>query len=332
MTSPEGHRHSDVPRAPRQYHAQYSYQNYRSDGGGREEVARLSAQLMKTRDELEAERMKSANMRKTIAIENEKVMDAALSSMTTDLLNKQAKTLAHQAKVEAKERDLEYRQARIKQLEVYLSEGQKQVYHQYDEEVGGRTMSDVDREHERRQAELKAQRDVADLEGKLTTRLQHLQIREAAQQMREQQYKAMMRSSFETETKEKAMPDMEAKLNEVAEIEYNRGFGAGKVAGRVDAEEEARQKGFLEGYGTCHRAEVTLSKFRQGLIPRDSPELDFIFDPAHPHNIFTMGARIGGMNLEKEKKHIRNAVQQKESKVEKQSNQEQKKAEEAIHK
>ncbi|KAH7074505.1 hypothetical protein BKA63DRAFT_533622 [Paraphoma chrysanthemicola] len=285
-------RYSDLPRAPRQPYGQHSNFNYRPDND-RGDLARLGAQLMKVRTELDAERKKSANMRKVIGAEKQQEMDAALVSMTTDLLSKQAEALSSKMRLKAKERELAYREARIQQLEVYLSEGQKQIYHQDDGELGDRTMADVDREHERRQAELKMQKVTADMEGKFATRLQHLQLREAAQQMREQQYKALIRGEIKSELKCRTEPEIEEKITETADIEYNRGFGAGKEAGRKQAEEEAHERGFLEGYGACHRAEATLSKFRQGIISRDSPELDFIYDAAHPHNPFTIGEKMG---------------------------------------
>ncbi|KAF1915624.1 hypothetical protein BDU57DRAFT_452017, partial [Ampelomyces quisqualis] len=290
--TPDAPAYADVPRAPRTFQAHNSYQTYRFDGG-REELARTGAQVMKLRNELEAERKKSANMRKSVEEEKEKVMEAALSTMTTELLNKQVKMLTHQAGVEAKERDLQFREARIEQLEVYLSEGQKQVYRQSIGDEGGLTMAEVDREHDCRQAELQAKKYIADMEGKLAIRLQGLQLREAAQQMREQQYKALMRSSLEAETKQRMAQEIDARVNEVADMEYNNGFGAGRVAGHADVEVEVRQQGFLEGYNACRETEVLLSKTRQGLISRDSPELDFLYDSAHPRNPFTMGTRIG---------------------------------------
>ncbi|KAH7087453.1 hypothetical protein FB567DRAFT_346102 [Paraphoma chrysanthemicola] len=287
-------RYPDLPRAPRQPYGQHNNFNYRPEND-RGDPARSSAQLMKVRNELDAERKKSANMRKMIGAEKQREMDAALVSMTTDLLSKQAETLSSKLRLEAKERELAYREARIQQLEVYLSEGQKQIYHQDDGELGDRTMADVNRQHERRQAELKMQKVTADMEAKFATHLQHLQLREAAQKMREQQYKALIRGEIEAELKGRTGPEIEEKINEVADMEYNRGFGAGKEAGRKQAEEDARERGFLEGYGACHRAEVTLSKSRQGLISRDSPELDFIYDAAHPHNPFTMGEKMGAL-------------------------------------
>jgi hypothetical protein len=286
----------ETPRGPRQHFVPQLQHGYRSDGG-REEVARLSAQVMKLRNELDMEREKSAHMRKSVENEKRQGLQATLSSMMSDLLRNQADTLAHKAKVEAMGRDLEYRAKRIEQYEVFLTEGQKQAYHKYDEhDPKGRTMDDVIRKHEYRQAELKAQKSITDAEGKLAIRSQGLQLREVAQRMREEQYMALMRKVWEAELDEKNTPAMKARLAEIADIEYNNGYGAGKEAGRKEAEEEDRQYGFLEGYGACHRAEVIISKFRQGLISRDSPELDFIYNPAHPHNLFTMGAKVGALN------------------------------------
>jgi hypothetical protein len=317
-----------MPRAPRN-----QYVNMSRGYDGREELARLSAQLMKVRTELDAERKKSTNMRKSVEEEMKAIMDTALTSCTTDILNKQFKTLAHQGKVDAKERELLFRQACIEQTEIFLSEGQKHVYRQSTPEEDAKgaplTMAEVHREHERRQAELAAEKNISDREVKLATRLQALQLRESAQQMREQQYKALIRTGSECETRDKAIPNMEAKLNEVAELEYNRGFGAGKVAGRADADEVAREQGFLEGYDSCHCNQVALSKMRQGLIARDSPELDFLYDAAHPHNFFNMGARIAGLNTGKEKKIVAIGTQ---AQIKERPVQEQRKPEEQVRK
>jgi hypothetical protein len=325
-------RYADIPRAPRSTHTQNSFHTYRSDGGGREELARLTAHLMKSRNELEAERKKSIGMRKLIEEDMRKGMEASLASMTTDLLNKQFKLLAHQEKVDAKERELRYREERIEQLEVFLSEGQKYVHRQNNKE-DGLSIVEVRSEHDRRQAELTVRKDFADREHQLAVRLQGVQFREAAQHMREQQYKAIIHDSFEAGMREKTMPDIEAKLEAVADVEYNRGFGAGKTAGRAEIEEETRQQGFLEGYQACHRAQVTLSNFRYGRIARDSPELDFVYDPAHPQNLFAMGAKVGGLlSLDKGKKVVAQPQTHPQAPVEKQAVREQKRVGESIRK
>jgi hypothetical protein len=292
----------------------------------------MGAQLMKTRNELDFERKKSAGMRKAIEEAKEQAMDAALSDMTMNLVHKQAEMLARAAKVGAKERDLQYRETRIEQVEFYLSVGQKCLdFHRLHE--GDRLdMAGVDREHDRHQAELTAKKQIADMEGKVMIRLQDVQLREEALQMREQQYKAIIRGSLEAEMRETAMSDMEARLNEVADIEYNRGFGAGKVAGRHEAEKETQQRGFLEGYSACRRADIALSKVEHGLIPHDSSELEFLYNAAHPQNPFTIGAKIGAMGISNGEKHASNGAHHGQTRVESKPVEEQKKAEEPVRK
>jgi hypothetical protein len=288
---------------------------------------------MKTRNELEAERKKRTGMRKSIEDEIRTGMEATLASMTADLLDKQYKTLAQQQKMDAKERGLRLREDRIEQLEVFLSEGQKYAYRQENEEEDGLSMTEVRSEHDRRQFELAVRKGFTDCESKLAVDIQALQIREAGLQMREQQYKALMRSSFEAEMRDKTLPDIEAKLEAAAVVEYNRGFGVGKAAGRAEAEEETRQQDFLEGYQACYRAQVALSNFRHGRIARDSPELDFIYDPAHPHNLFAMGARVGGLlSVDKGKKATGSSGAHTQGQMAEQPLQEQKKVEEPVRK
>ncbi|KAH7378475.1 hypothetical protein DE146DRAFT_626418, partial [Phaeosphaeria sp. MPI-PUGE-AT-0046c] len=288
-------RYVDLPRAPRFQGRQNDLTNYNT-GGGPAESARLGALLMKARNELEEQRKANANLRKSIGEETQKVTDEALSASTLELLNKQIKTLAYQAKLEAKERELQFREDRIEQIEVFLSEGQKYIHRQTNGEEG-MSMAEVVSEHESRQAELIPKKNIADREAKLSMHFQSLQIHEAAQQMREQQYKALVRGSLEAELRARFMPDMKVKLEEVAELEFNRGYGEGKAAGRKEADIGIRQKGFFEGYDACHRAQAALRSVRAGRIPCDSPELDFLYDASHPHNAYNVGSRSGGVVL-----------------------------------
>jgi hypothetical protein len=242
----------------------------------------VEAKLRRAEDELNAERSRNTKLRQTLELEHQKETDAALSSMTMELVHKQGKALADPAKI-------------IEQLEYYLSEGQKYLNHQYEAEEGGRrVVYDLNRrEHEFSLEQLKAQKYMADRKAEIVMRAKAIHNRETAQMMREQQSVAINRKTIEAELRETMVFDMDDKLAELADTEYNSGFGAGKEAGRIEATEESRQNGFLEGYGACHRAQVALSNFRHGRITHDSPELAFLLDPAHPHNSFTMGTRIG---------------------------------------
>ena len=289
MISPnEVNRFNDAPRATRSHFNSHGSRG--GDHGDREQIVRMNAQVMKLKNELDAERNKGVRLRKSIEAEQQQKVEAASSVMLTNLLRDQATTLTLKSKVEARERDLDEREQKITQFEVYLSEGQKQLMYAL-EENGDRPMSAVQMEHARREAELNAQKAMADMNGKLNIKIEALRLREAAQQMREQNWKAIAREQLEAEFADNSITH--EKADEVAEEAYNDGFGAGKEAGRKEALKESHQRGFLEGYGACHRTQVTLSKVRQGLIARDDPELDFLYDANHPHNLWNIGEMVG---------------------------------------
>lgn len=266
----------------------YQIPSHRRDIDG-EQAARLHAQLMKVQNDLSAERQKNANLCKSIEAEQQQKIEAAFSSMVSSLLCKQIEVHTLAAKNEERERDFDFRDKKIKQLEVYLCEGQKQIKYELDDR-GIRPMEEVDREYIRRNAELSVRKNMADMESKITARVERVRIREAAQKLREVQYRALIRDSIESELRANSVT--KDKVDEIAELEYNRGFAAGKASGRAETIEEARQKGFLEGYGACHRAQVAVSDMRAGRLRHDSVELDFLFDPGHLHNPYNIGVQL----------------------------------------
>jgi len=304
MSPIDANRFNDAPRAPRSHFNSHGSRG--GDHGDREQIVRMNAQVMKLKNELDAERNKGVRLRKSIEAEQQQKVEAASSVMLTNLLRDQATTLTLKSKVEARERDLDEREQKITQFEVYLSEGQKQLMYAL-EENGDRPMSAVQMEHARREAELSAQRAMADINGKLNIKIEALRIREAAQQMREQNWKAIVREQLEAEFADNSITH--EKADEVAEEAYNDGFGAGKEAGRKEALKESHQRGFLEGYGACHRTQVALSKMRQGLIARDDPELDFLYDACHPHNLWNIGEMVGRLQrddkIAQTKEHVK---------------------------
>jgi hypothetical protein len=282
----------------------------------------MKASLEKARSELQAEKNKNAHLRSNIAAELQQKMEAGSSAMLANLLRDQGETLALKARLEAKERDLEHRAEKIYHLEVYLAKGQKKLLDTL-EEHSGRPWSETQVELAKTQAKLEVWKEQADIEGKLAMKIEGLGLQQAAQKMDEQQYKAGIREVIEAEVSEKAVPfdrvddiardayddgysagkkdsrkKSAKKNNDIAEDEYNDGFAAGKEVGRKEALAEAHQKGFLEGYGACHRTQTSLYNLRAGRIPHDSPELDFLFDPAHPHNLHNIGAQIRKAELE----------------------------------
>ena len=279
----------------------------------REQVARLTAQLMKTQNDLNAERKINYHLRKTSEAEHWQKTEIALSSSLTNLLQKQVEGLALKAKNEATAQDLQYRDRKIEQLEIFLSEGQKQFKYELDKR-GLRPVDAVEREHIRREAELALKRDIAVVEEDLKTRFESLRLREGVQKMREEQYKVLIWASVETELREKAVSP--EKVTEIAEVEYNDGYAAGKIAARKDADKEGRRKGFLEGYAACYTAQSAVANLRSGRISYDSKELEFLFDPTHPHNPYNIGLQLGTQKTEKAEKEAVTAKQEEEEKEE----------------
>ncbi|KAL6706633.1 hypothetical protein ACN47E_005175 [Coniothyrium glycines] len=271
----------------------YRPTSYRNDGDG-EQVVRLGAQLMKARDELVAARLENANQRETMEAEQRQKIETAFSSMLADLLRKQVEALNLKAKVEAKERDLEYREKCIGQLEVFLSEGQKQLNRQLDVD-GFQSMNACDHEHKMHQAELRAEKSIQDANSKVEVEFEQLRLHQAALKLREQQYKASIYSQIESEFHSKQITP--EKIEEVADLEYSRGFRFGKEAGHKAGLLEAGQVQYLRGYASCHRALSSLANLRAGRIAHDSPELAFLFDAGHPENPFLVGKKAAQLDM-----------------------------------
>lgn len=284
-----------VPRAPRSYFPPVGHQPSRPPLDF-DELQRTKAQLIKARSDLDVERKVNAEMRKTVGAEKQASIGAAMANMLSDLLQKQADALTAKAKTQEKERDLQYREQRITQLETYLSNGQKQLKWQL-EQRGIRAMSEVDEAHLRREVELKMKHQLSDIEGKIGIQVERLRHQEAAQKIREQQYKALIRDALENESREQLAHDMQAKTGDAkfAEEAYERGLSDGKKSGVTKGSEAELKQEFLQGYAACYRTLTALHNVRNGKIAVDSPEVASLFDPTHPENPHNVGLDIGRM-------------------------------------
>ena len=270
---------------------------------------------MKARNDLEVERKVNAEMRRTVGAEKQASFGAAMSDMLTDLLQKQADALTAKAKTQEKERDLQYREQKIAQLENYLSDGQKQLKLQL-EQQGIRSMSAVDGANLRHEVELKMRHQLTDIQGKIAIQVEQLRHQEAAQKVREQQYKALIHDALEDEVREQLAQDVQTKATgtKAHEAAYKRTLAEGKKVGSAGAFEVALRHEFLKGYAACYRSQIALHNMRNGHLAADSPELSFLYDPTHaesPHNI---GLSIGRMELaagEGEKSTVEDVISRK---------------------
>ncbi|KAF2623974.1 hypothetical protein BU25DRAFT_493885 [Macroventuria anomochaeta] len=287
--------------APRNYYPPVGYRPSRPPLDY-DELQRTKAQLMKARNDLEVERKVNAEMRKRVGAEKQASIGAAMSDMLTALLQKQADTLAAKAKTQEKERDLQYRERKIAQLEDYLSDGQRQLKYQL-EQQGIRSMSVVDRANLRREVELKVRHQFSDIEGKIAIQVERLCHQEAAQKIHERQYKALIHDAVENEIREQLARDVQVKIADakVAEAAYKRGVAEGKKVRGAEASEATLKQEFLKGYAACYRSQTTLYNVRNGHIAADSPELVFLYDPTQVENTHNLGLSIGRMEVAAEK-------------------------------
>jgi hypothetical protein len=286
------------PRSSRPPYAPSTYHNSRGPVDAAE-YARLSAQVMKMRDGLQAAQKENAEMRVQIETEKQKSLDAAMSGLLTDLLRKQAEALDMKAKAQAKQYELQYREQKIEQLEVFLAKGQKQFHYELDQR-GIQPMSAIEAERIRENLALEMKRQFASTEIRLANTADRIRQRESVQEIREQQYKATVRDAMEREIREKMGLEMQSRAEDskCAEIEHQRGFIEGRRIGRNEAMQEIGRKHYLKGYLACNHTQTVLHKVRSGHIPPDSNELAFLFDPTHRENLFNLGREVGMMSVQ----------------------------------
>lgn len=295
----QGSKHAFPPNeastGPRNNHVPYEF---RRDWAQPEQVVRLRAELIKVKSELHAERSKALELRQTLEASHRENVDAAFSTMLTTLLHQQTEALALKAHAQAHERSLQLREKHIQQLEIFLAQGQKHLMSHHAGETGDRPMSSLQLEHAQRQAELALRSTLASTEAQLSLQAETLRLREAAQEMRETQYKLLIRESLLAELKKASATSSisRAEAAETAQAQYAAGFARGVETGRKHACDEAVDRAFLQGYKQCHSALAALSLLRQGKLQVGNEELQFLFDPAHALGLYSVGVRIGRLD------------------------------------
>ncbi|KAF3035948.1 hypothetical protein E8E12_005943 [Didymella heteroderae] len=282
-----------IPRPARGYYPPVSHQpsrpllNY-------DELQRAKSELRKARSDLDFERKVNVEMRKTVGTEKQASVGAAMADTLNDLLQKQADALAEKSRVQDKERDLQYREQKVTQIETYLANGQKQLKWQL-EQQGIRAMSKVEEANLWHQVELQMKHRLSEIEGKIEIQVERLRHQEAAQEIREQQYKILIRNALENELREQLAQDMQAKITDVRDTKaaYENGLTDDKKSKDTKSSEDEHKQDFLKGYAACYRALTNLHKVRTGKTAVDSPDIAFLFDPTHPENPYNVGLDIG---------------------------------------
>ncbi|EMD67520.1 hypothetical protein COCSADRAFT_81534, partial [Bipolaris sorokiniana ND90Pr] len=292
---------NNVPRFRDNLRYNNTHHSSHSDNIPSEQMVRLNAQLLKAKQELEQERTKNANLHRTIQDAQHEHLEAAFSTMLTTLLHEQTEALALQSRAAAHQRSLDIREKKISQQEVFLAAGQKHLMTKLDQ-TGNSTLSAAHYIHLHEKMQLDKKSHIAALESRMAIERQTLTLRAAAQAKREQQYKTLLRQSLEAEFAASHVSSAESEV--LAEIRFQRGFDAGKEEGRKEADREEKKRAYLEGYRTCFQAQAALSSLRKGA----STEVQELLDPTAEGNLFSMGTRVGMMEVEVamktgEKKH-----------------------------
>ncbi|KAF2679653.1 hypothetical protein K458DRAFT_115607 [Lentithecium fluviatile CBS 122367] len=269
----------------------------------RDELARTQAALTRVRQELASEHLTNQTMRPKVEAEVRNTTETAFHAMLKDLLRKQILVIKQSADLHKRANDIKRREQLAQQLESFLTIGQQQIY--LAREVQQRevyTIAPAELDLARRQGEAEAVQKFHEVELKLTTLREQLNLRESNLAMREAAYKAQVCDALETELRRKLESEIEARVTEcITEAEYQRGFEAGKAAENTDHREKVQGNGFVEGYNACRKTMDALLKFRAGKIPYDSPDLDFLTNSDHPWNPFNMGMQIGRLGAQETK-------------------------------
>ncbi|XP_014553716.1 hypothetical protein COCVIDRAFT_18444 [Bipolaris victoriae FI3] len=279
---------NNVPRFHNNLRYNNTHHGSRGDNIPSEQMVRLNAQILKTRQELDQERTKNANLRKTIQDAQHEHLEAAFSSMLATLLREQTEALALQSRAATHQRSLDMREKKISQQEAFLAAGQKHLMTKLDQDTST-SMSAAHYAHLHQQMELDKQAHIAALESRMAMERQTLTLHAAAQHKREQQYKTLVRQSIEAEIAANYMSNAEAES--LAEVRFQRGFDAGKDEGRKERAREEKERAYLEGYRACFQAQAALSSLRKGA----SAEVQGLLDLMGEENLFSVGLRVGRM-------------------------------------
>ncbi|ORX96553.1 hypothetical protein BCR34DRAFT_607606 [Clohesyomyces aquaticus] len=253
----------------------------------RQTISRLSQQQQDMQ-------RKDSVLRAAIAKDVQSTTDEALDDLLKDVLHRRMELIKLDATIKKEQLDLERHKAAIEQHELFIVEGMKQMWYGLDAQ-GIRKTSELELNAARKAGEADALERHRRANINFTAKAQQHQNREAYLQSRESHMAIRLRESIEKEVRERLEASITKRISETA---YERGFKEGKEVGRQEAVDEARARGFDDGYKEARRTAEMLSALRRGEIRGDNEELEFLVNLDHPQNPFNRGLRIGQRNTE----------------------------------
>ncbi|KAF2114759.1 hypothetical protein BDV96DRAFT_599948 [Lophiotrema nucula] len=270
---------------PRPFPHQQHYNAYRD----RDELRRLQPQLVKTEQDLRALRDENRMLRKKLEEQPHDKTNAGLLGLFQEVVNKQAEVQQEKSSMARMDLKLREKTANVERIELFLSEGQKQLKRRL-EDQGLRTASELELEHARAEGQAATYQKLRDIDTRLADRQMKANLCEAELEFRQRHWKLEARDGLIAELRKTLRSEIH---DEIAEVEYEQGFRAGKDAGLAENAEVAKHEGFLQGYEAARKAQDKLAALKQGKIAYDSADLDFLFDFSHPQNPFNLGRQLG---------------------------------------
>ena len=252
----------------------------------------MQAQLTQVRKELAVERERAQTMRKEIRSELQNELDTAAGPILASVLRDQAALEKQRASLSLKESELQHRFAQVKHTEEFLAAGQRHLYYAL-REKDIQTMTAAELEYATQQEQANAMAALRRKEITLNTKAEQLKLRENSLTKREQIWRSQLQRQIEADLKEDFDQDFELRKHQIQSAAYQQGFEDGKEEGVKEAIEEEQTKSFTAGYSAALHAQMALQALKNGTLPSNSPDLNFIMDLDHPSNPFNMIMQIG---------------------------------------
>ncbi|KAF2275282.1 uncharacterized protein EI97DRAFT_468215 [Westerdykella ornata] len=290
-----------------------SYGNINNNGyanGGRPffdrgDAARLHAQNSKLRQDLEKAQEQIRTMHAKLREEIFKQVHVASQDIIAEVFSKQMDLAKFRASLQQREIELQRRSEQIQQMERFLCVGQSLITSKYPETLlidptftnqERRSMdpTHISRELMREEIANEMNANYRLANARLDARAEALQLHEQKIELLEQNWKTHAEESLREELRGYLEDEISTSI---AEAEYKRGFEDGKEEGLAEGSKAAHHDSYLMGYSMARKSFDAVTALRNGLLPFDSPEVSFLFDPTHPENPFNRGMEIGSLGF-----------------------------------
>jgi hypothetical protein len=258
----------------------------------RHELPRVQAQNMQLRKELKIERERNQKMLNSVQADSQEDIEAVLGPILAAQVHEKIALAKEKTMVSQQRINLECRNKLIEQTEAFLALGQRELYYQANAQDTS-TLTDKEHEYAQQQGATNATATMRLRELDLQLGYKELNIQRVDLETRQQIYKLLVQRKIKAELRAVLEREFEARTRQIAKESYNRGCKEGREEGQKDNIKDVNEDAFAEGYATARQQQNTLVALRNGSLPYNSPDLDFLTNPDHPDNLFNMGMQVG---------------------------------------